>query len=147
MAAGADEFELDPAALARAEAALAALTSDYIRWMEADMASLRAALDALREAGPAEAPERCRQLFAVAHNMKGQAGTFGYPLLTRLGNALCRLLEGSAAGGAVPLARLGALVDAMGEVVAGRLDGDGGVAGRDLLLGLEGEGVLSAEGA
>ena len=32
-------------------------------------------------------------LFTKAHDIKGQAGTFGYPLITYVSNELCRFLE------------------------------------------------------
>ena len=32
-------------------------------------------------------------LFRLAHDMKGQGATFGYPLLTDVGNHLCRFVE------------------------------------------------------
>ena len=75
--------ELDPLALARAEAALAALSNNYLAWADADLTRLQGAL----------APFQPDLLFAVAHDMKGQAGTFGFPLITELAHRLCRLLE------------------------------------------------------
>lgn len=95
--------ELSPEALARAEAALAALSDDFRAWAEVDLARLRAALD----------PFQPESLFAIAHDIKGQAGTFGYPAATELANRLCRLLE---AGGA-DVARVAALVEALADAL------------------------------
>lgn len=133
-----DDLGIDAEALARAEAALAALAGGYLRWAEADMAALRAALAEARAAAPAARGVACAHVFAVAHNIKGQAATFGYPLLTRLGNAVCRLLESDTAADDGVLARVEALVTAMGEVVTRNLRDDGGAAGRDLVLRLDG---------
>lgn len=110
---------LDPVALARAEAALAALSDNYLAWADADLARLRAALD----------PFRPDMLFTIAHDMKGQAGTFGFPLVTELANSLCRLLEGDRDD----VARATLLVELLGEAVSRRLDGDGGEDGRRLI--------------
>lgn len=113
---------IDPVALARAEAALAALADNYLAWAEADVARLRAALD----------PFQPDLLFAIAHDVKGQAGTFGFPLITELANRLCRLLESQ------PVDQDGAalLVELMSEARSRRLDGDGGEDGRRLLARL-----------
>lgn len=95
--------ELSPEALARAEAALAALSGDFRAWVEADLARLRAALDPFQPA----------RLFAIAHDIKGQAGTFGYPVATELANRLCRLIE---AGRLEPI-HAAALVEALAEAL------------------------------
>lgn len=125
--AGEDDFPpLDPDALARAEAALQRLSSQYLQWAAADLAELEANLAQLP--GDASALQR---MFVVAHDMKGQAGTFGYPLVTELGNRLCRLIEAGGDGGDVA-----ALVTALHQVIDGHLVGDGGEAGRALLDGL-----------
>ena len=71
------------------------------------------------------------RMFAIAHDIKGQAGTFGYPLLSDLAARLCRLLQTDGAEGA------GSLVAAMAEVVRDRLAGDGGERGREMVAGLE----------
>jgi hypothetical protein len=65
--------------------------------------------------------------------MKGQATTFGYPLVTELANRLCRLIEAEPPLSPDTLERLSMLVDAIGQVISGRMEGDGGEAGRRLL--------------
>jgi HPt (histidine-containing phosphotransfer) domain-containing protein len=88
VAADNDLPDIDPDALARAEAALAGLQETYRQWVRADMARLEQAwLDGDRA-----------QMFTVAHDMKGQAATFGYPRVTQLAGELCRLLKGDGAG-------------------------------------------------
>lgn len=139
MAVG--ELGIDPAALARAEAALAALGGDYLTWAANDIDRLRAAVAALRRAGPGSPEQRsdaARQVFAIAHDVKGQAATFGYPLLSRFGAALCRL---TANGEAACATRAEALVAAMGLVLHGHLTEDGGEAGRALVARLQGLGI------
>ena len=124
--------DIDPEALARAEAALEGLSSRYLSWAEADIRALTECFARI-EARSGTAP--LAELFAIAHDIKGQAATFGYPLLTRIGQALCRLIERDPAA----TAEIGAHVAAMAQVVRGRLEGDGGAAGRRLLaeLGVE----------
>ncbi|CAA7626299.1 Hpt domain-containing protein [Magnetospirillum sp. SS-4] len=123
---------LDPAALARAEAALADLSGRYLEWAEADLVRMEACLREIMDR-PEDRPELLGRLFAVAHDMKGQGATFDYPLVSHLGNRLCRLVEGSPSPSPESLDRIARLVAALGKVVRGRLSGDGGDEGRRLL--------------
>jgi len=132
MAGDGELPELSPDVLARAEAALSSLSGRYLEWAEADAARLRACLDEVRAPG-ADLTTLLPRLFTISHDMKGQAATFGYPLVSELGNRLCRLIEDSPAPGPEGLARLARLAESMMRVIAQRLDGDGGEAGRVLL--------------
>jgi len=129
---------LDPEALKRAEAALAAISHRYIEWAEADCARLDAAWTAC-ESGPDRDDRALRHLFQIAHDMKGQAATFDYPLVSALGNRLCREIEAALADGVDPArqSRLAALVAAIGRVVRDRLSGEGGAEGAALLAAID----------
>lgn len=137
MAVGADDDPLptglDPDALARAEAALASLSDNYLHWAEADLAALKEAYERCRAVSDPSEP--LARLFTIAHDMKGQATTFGYPLVTELGHRLCREIERHPSTTTPSMQRL---VGAIAEVLSRRLAGDGGAVGRDLLAGLEG---------
>ncbi|MBI3445790.1 MAG: Hpt domain-containing protein [Magnetospirillum sp.] len=122
-------------AMARAEAALAGLNQRYISWAEADLIRLQARLEEVSAAG-SDATKALADMFTISHDMKGQAATFGYPLVTELGNRLCRLIEASPHPDGEQLARLQALVAALAQIIATRLGGDGGETGRALLEGL-----------
>lgn len=125
--------DIDPQALARAEAALADLSHDYLTWAATDIAAMRACLAEVHD-HPGDGKDGLARLHHIAHDMKGQAGTFGYPLVTEIGLRLCRLLQECA----IPdLAVVAAHVDALADVVEQRLAGDGGEAGRNLLGRLE----------
>jgi hypothetical protein len=124
--------DLPPEVLAKAEAALANLNDRYIGWAEADARRLRACLDEIRAAGPQGASALPR-LFTISHDMKGQAATFGYPLVSELGSRLCRLIDGKPPLTDETLNRLRSLVDGMCQVIGDRLEGDGGEEGRRLL--------------
>lgn len=124
MAGDEDDCLIDPAALARAEAALARLGHDYLRWVERDLDAARACL--------ISTPPDHHTLYRLAHDIKGQAGTFGYPLIGAIAQRLCQIL--AAGGGADPVSRH---LDAMAEAVARRLHGDDGDAARELLARLD----------
>ncbi|MGE5548354.1 MAG: Hpt domain-containing protein [Solirubrobacterales bacterium] len=133
--ADADLPDIDLEALERAEAALARLSDDYLTWAEADAARLCACL--AETEGPAIADKDVlHRLFAIAHDMKGQAATFGYPLITTIAHRLCRLIDHRGAE-TLPRARVAAHVDAVSEVLARRLSGNGGAAGQAILARLD----------
>ncbi|EPY01710.1 Hpt domain-containing protein [Magnetospirillum fulvum] len=130
---------LDPDALKRAEAALAAIQHRYIEWAEADYARLDAAWAACATTPDPEGAA-LRRLFQIAHDMKGQAATFDYQLVSDLGNRLCREIEAARADGVGSdrHVRLAALVAAIGRVIRERISGTGGAAGDALLAGIDG---------
>ncbi len=121
-----DDPPIDPAALARAEAALAALGQDYLTWARADVAALQGAVAARDWDG----------LHRVAHNAKGQAATFGYPLVTILAGRLCTLVVTHPQADLARWRQAEALVDGIARVVVAQLTGDGGEVGARLLAEL-----------
>lgn len=143
---GDDEAESQPgdaegggmaAVLARAQAAVADLAKDYTNWAQADVARARSALEAARadEAGRAGHVEA---LFRVAHDLKGQGASFGYPLMTRLGDSLCQLTrDRKRAYGAAHLDLAQAHLDAMQLVLAKEIKGEGGKVGAELVAKLK----------
>jgi HPt (histidine-containing phosphotransfer) domain-containing protein len=96
----------DPAApdpVARAEQALFELSGDFARWMESECARL----DAARREVAAGFTEKTRdELFRAAHDIKGEAATFGFPLVEPVAASLCRLIEHSPTPARIPRALL-----------------------------------------
>jgi chemotaxis protein histidine kinase CheA len=81
---------LDMAAITRAETAMEALKSEFAGWAQDDVRKLVAA----REAFAAEPDVATRAgLLRAAHDMKGQAATFNYPLIARVAGSLSRLIH------------------------------------------------------
>ncbi len=132
MPPGQEPPDIDPAALARAEAAVAGLSERYLSWAAADLVRLEDCLAPMLSR-PEEWSERLGPLFAIVHDMKGQGATFDYPLVSELGRRLCRLLESSPDPTAKDRERVAGLAAAMGRVIRERLAGDGGEEGRRLL--------------
>ncbi|MGE5477261.1 MAG: hypothetical protein ACM3Q1_11440 [Bacteroidales bacterium] len=129
----ADDADPDAEAVARADAALAALTADYLRWVARDIDTLKAAVAGLAAAGSGQWADSAQRIVLIAHDIKGQGTTFGYPLMTRLGQAVCEAARAAKEPCDGVLARLDALVAAMSEVLASRLGDDSGPQARDLL--------------
>lgn len=76
--------------VARAEQALAALASEFPAWMQSECTRLDQALRAFHAA---RNPETRQALFIAAHDIKGEAGTFGFPHAAEVAASLCRLMD------------------------------------------------------
>ena len=81
---------IDMAAVNRAEAAMDALKSEFAGWAQDDVRRLVAARDAFA-ANPDIAARA--GLLRAAHDMKGQAATFNYPLIARVAGSLSHLIH------------------------------------------------------
>ena len=86
---------------------------------------------------PAGARRHLEAIFQIAHDMKGQGGTFGYPLITRIGEQLCRFIEKVHDLGQHEVEVISLHVEAMVLVLHQRIKGDGGAVGSSLVGGLD----------
>ena len=84
-----DNADDDP--VARAEAALSALSSEFSGWMDSECERLDAARRKLKQTGFTKATRD--ELFHAAHDIKGEASTFGFPYVAAAAGSLCRLIE------------------------------------------------------
>jgi chemotaxis protein histidine kinase CheA len=84
------ETDLDDP-VARAEKALAGLSGEFKNWMTIESDRLAAAHAAILLEGFTEAA--CEELFRAAHDIKGDAATFGYPSAGAAADSLCRIIE------------------------------------------------------
>jgi hypothetical protein len=78
-------------AVTRAEAALEDLSTEFAQWMELECTRLDSARREARQSRLSK--QSCDELFRAAHDMRGQATTFGFPLITPVADSLCRLIE------------------------------------------------------
>ncbi|MGZ5872634.1 MAG: Hpt domain-containing protein [Bradyrhizobium sp.] len=77
--------------VARAEKALADLSGEFKNWMVIESDRLAAAHDAILKGGFTD-PAR-DELFHAAHDIKGDAATFGFPSAGAAAESLCRIIE------------------------------------------------------
>jgi HPt (histidine-containing phosphotransfer) domain-containing protein len=77
--------------VARAEKALAGLAGEFESWMSVEAARLSAAHAAVVKDG--FTLKACEELFRAAHDIKGDAATFGYPSAAAAAESLCRIIE------------------------------------------------------
>ncbi|MBE7636716.1 hypothetical protein GUA87_07645 [Sneathiella sp. P13V-1] len=68
----------------------------------------------------------------IAHEMKGQGGTFGYPLVSTFGDSLYDFTGPNAGLSDNHVQIIKAHVDAMKATINGRIQGDGGQIGQEL---------------
>jgi chemotaxis protein histidine kinase CheA len=114
---------LDLGAIARAEKALAALAVEFSAWMQNEVKVLDAAREIARRRGVDE--ETRSALFRAAHDIKGEAATFGYPIAGRIAGSLCRLLEEIGDRPGVPFILIDRHVDAIRAIVRQDVRSDG----------------------
>jgi chemotaxis protein histidine kinase CheA len=101
---------IDPAAIRRAEAAMDDIKSEFAAWAAADVEKLVAAR--ARYAKTPDAQSRAA-LLRAAHDMKGHAATFNYPLIARVSGSLSQLVGELPADRALPLGLVDAHVNAV----------------------------------
>jgi HPt (histidine-containing phosphotransfer) domain-containing protein len=77
--------------VARAEQALAGLSGEFKNWMQVEAARLSSAHSAILKNGFSERANE--ELFRAAHDIKGDAATFGYPSAAAAAESLCRIIE------------------------------------------------------
>ncbi len=85
-----DEKDIDDP-VARAEKALAGLSGEFEDWMRIECERLSSAHAAIQSDGLNT--ENREELFRAAHDIKGDAATFGYPTAAAAAESLCRIIE------------------------------------------------------
>jgi chemotaxis protein histidine kinase CheA len=133
---GTAEVELDPAMLAEAEAMFESMAEDYPDWaggLIQKMADLhRRCVDTPEERRPL-----FEQITAIAHDLKGQGGTFGYPLVSSFASSLNRFSSRRSDFRDSHVEIIKAHVDVLRAVIRDRISGTGGEIGEALNKGLE----------
>ena len=110
--------KLDLSAVKRAEQAINNLKSEFTGWVIHDVGRLA-------EAGQAyvkqSSPETLADLYRAAHDLKGQAATFDFPLIARVASSLCMLTDDTSYGLPLPLSLIDAHVEAIKVIVRDNL--------------------------
>ena len=101
--------EEDP--VQRAEKALEELSPEFATWMQSECERLDKARRTVSKDG-FTTPNR-DALFHAAHDLKGEAATFGYPAVAAVANSLCRLIEHTPELTRIPLQLVDQHVDAV----------------------------------
>lgn len=141
LSPAADENDM-PDAVREAEAAVAALADSFLEWITEDIGRAKEAL-ARAQDKPGDNQPELRAIFEVVHNVKGQGGSFGYDLLTKIGGSLCDYLrEEAASADEKQLKVISAHFAAMDFVLEKNIQGSGDAIG-DQLTGKVGQLVAN----
>lgn len=124
--------KLDAVALTRAEAVVVEMTESYCEWAKEDLARLQATIDTIRD-NPAEMGDALGRLRTISFDMKGQGATFGYRLITEIGDSLNKFVNGLQGVSEFDLKVIVSHMESMQVVMAGEIRDDGGPDGRELL--------------
>lgn len=126
---------LDQKAIARAEAALDNMSAQFAEWIQEELARLIEAWAAY-ELAPGTPASR-NELHRRAHDLKGLAPTYGYPLVGRICASLCKLTGDEHGEIHAPTSLLKAHVDAAKAAVNGKIMGADHPVGLALATELE----------
>lgn len=126
---------IDSNAVARAEAALKAMSAQFEQWLQDEVTKMTAAQTAIREQGLSA--ETAEALYFRAHDLKGLGTTYNYPIVTRMAASLCRLLDDPSKRLTAPQAIVDAHVDGIRAVVRDQISTDEHPVGRELVEALE----------
>jgi chemotaxis protein histidine kinase CheA len=133
---GGEVIAIDPKLLADVESMFAKMAEDYPDWVNNILIKLQEL-----HGRCVDTPENRRGLFeqirAIAHDLKGQGGTFGYPLITTVATSLDRFvaLRQNIKNSHVEIIK--AHIDAMRAVIRERIKGDGGDIGAALVKSMD----------
>jgi chemotaxis protein histidine kinase CheA len=133
----------DAGAVKRMESAIQNLKGEFEVQAKEHAAQLAAAAAELLRSP--KHMEKRQAVYMLAHELRGQGGTFNYPLITRFGDQLCRYLDAADILDAKALVVVKAAADAIAVVTVNGVSGDGGETGRQLVAMLD-KAVAQAKG-
>jgi hypothetical protein len=128
---------LDTAWIDAAERSMIAAKFDYLDAVNEDLARLQGAYErALSD--KAARPDHVKAIYAEVQTIKGQGASFGYPLMSAVGNQLARFIEDC---GENPtdgqMDGIKVHVDTLRLIMQQKMEGDGGPIGQKLVAGLD----------
>ena len=114
------------------------LAKDYEVWVQSDLQNLKNAYQKAEQKSENERSDiMMHEVFKIAHDMKGQGATFGYDLITDIGNHLCRYIEKQTKFEGPQMLTVKTHIDVLDEILNTHLTGDGGKRGAVLKSKIE----------
>lgn len=127
----------DAGVFLRAKEAVKNLAANYIEGIAPkEMRDLTNMVQSLNHF-PDRSGEYISKIFNQAHEIKAGGGSYGYPLISRIAESLCKLTEGMRQPAAMDMALIKFHQDALNIVVRKKIKGIGGEIGQLLVEGLE----------
>ncbi len=127
-----DEYQ---SMMSKAQTSIDTVGEDYEDWARKDLARLQLAAQVARS-DTADRGRHLQAIFRISHDMKGQGGSFGYPLVTDITRILCRFIDNADESMPATLDVVDAHVQALTLVIRSGMSGDGGTMGDQLITGL-----------
>lgn len=118
--------------LAAADHKIAGAALGFADWAGSDITESILALGKLEDGGDGE--EATGLIFRVAHDLKGQGTTFGYPLITQIAGSLCDFIGSAASSPSADLVNvIRAHLSALNLILKQNIKGDGDAAAQQLV--------------
>ena len=127
---------IDPAAIAKAEAALKSLSGNFAQWLADEITKLESARQEVRTQGVTA--ETMEALYLRCHDLKGLGATYGFPIITRIAGSLCRLIDDKEKRVAAPMPLVDAHIDAIKAAARDDIKTEDHPVGKLLVQELEG---------
>jgi hypothetical protein len=121
----------DPGAIAKAEAALADLSSNFDEWISEEVSKLEAIRQQVQSEGLDG--DAGQHLFSCAHDLKGLGTTYGYPFVSGMADSLCTIVMEKDVRSKAPMNLVNAHVDSIRAVVRGHIKTNNNPVGQSLL--------------
>ncbi|MBP5858960.1 response regulator [Marivibrio halodurans] len=132
---GPDEPAFDPAVLEAAEAKIQSMEGDYSDWVAETLEHLTQEQNRAIE-DMENASVHVSEIRRIAHELRGQGGIFGYPLMTQFGKSLYEHTGEDMEITPSLLDLIKAHIDLIKVVTKEKIKGDGGETGKELLTSL-----------
>jgi hypothetical protein len=132
------------ALLQRVEKAMENLGDEFVSIYHRDVERIGARMT-VALADPDEMEAAVNAIRVSLHDLRGQAGTFGFELVTRISDSACKFIDLSDRFGRAELMVLNMHVDALRAVKQQDVRGEGGPTGIELMNGLR--AVVGRHGA
>ncbi len=132
---GSGKVKPDTQAIQRAETAIKKIGEDFPKWAQRDLDDMEKALAAARQS-PDQQEDYIMQIFRRSMELKGQGGSFGYSLISEIGDSLKKFTESRREANPRDVEIIAAHVSAMRVVMVQDIKGDGGDVGQAIVDGL-----------
>jgi hypothetical protein len=125
-------FGANPAAIERADNIVEQLKTIYQVRLEQELETVTIAFEAMRASGTFDLDK----LHDQVHEIRGEAGTYGYELVSDIGKLLCELLSPIGVVSDTDEKAINAHLGAMQTVVGQKIKGAGPAVAKQILQGL-----------
>lgn len=126
---------IDPSAIAKAEAALKALSGNFGQWLQEEVVKLETARQRVKTDGVTA--ESMESLYLRAHDLKGLGTTYEFPLITRIAASLCRLIDDKDKRMTASMVLVDAHIDAVKAAIRDQIKTEDHPVGKVLVTELE----------